>query len=126
MELKLDSENGVIKCYSDSGSVYEITKGKCTCKGYAFRGTCKHYVSAQADGWLDKLTISLSKPSFQSFRSPMIIQMRKNAISEFLKKNSIKPNAKIIDFLEKKVTMSMKPKQFLTLAKGYKSFHCIT
>jgi len=109
-------KDGTLDCLSDSGSVYEVSLNKCSCLGYSYRGTCKHFQSAQADGWLEKLKIAQAQFSLE--KSPYIVEARKEAIKQYLIKNKIKAVKSLVDMLERKVTQKMSPKQFLKLAKG--------
>jgi len=101
--MKFEICDSVLKCFADSGNTYVLTDFSCSCKGFAFRRTCKHFRMAKEKGLLEKLA-KQPKPKFRINRNPFIIQSRIKALTEFLKKNGIEPTKKRVMSIEPKLT----------------------
>lgn len=111
--MEFSINGNILECVSDSGATYKISKEYCTCVGFGFRRTCKHFKEAWVSGWMRKLTESI-KANFSPLSSPYIREKRREALALYLKKNKIKFTDIILDKFEPIITQTTDPKSFLS------------
>jgi len=113
MRFELDRRR--VKCFSDSGVTYYITKDSCNCVGFGFRRRCRHFSEALREGWIAKLK---SQTVHVSFRSSAIVESRKKAIRIFLEKRHASYTEETICSIEKILTQSTTSEIVLRLARN--------
>jgi ribosomal protein L37E len=109
-------EGNVVVCISSSGKEYNLTSQECSCAGFGFRRTCRHYKEAKALGLFDKIEQQQKKLGLKTFSPQMIIE-RKKAIAQFMVKNGIESRQSIINAIEPYVNPKMTPEKFLTIVR---------
>lgn len=94
-----------LDCYSSSGKVYHLTVSTCTCVGFSYRRTCRHFKNAWTEGYMTKLKKSIQKNSSSGkLNSPFITEGRKESLRQFFAKNNVKVDEQVIERLEPKLT----------------------
>jgi hypothetical protein len=86
--------------------------------GYGFKGTCRHFKTAEESGMLEQLKAKNISIDFKN--SPLIKKIRFDAVKQYLIKNNITIIDGMIEYLEPKVCFEMKPAEFITLANNFK------
>jgi len=114
--MKLSIINGQIKVKSDSGNVYLIDRTSCTCAGFGWRGKCKHFDYAKKIGMLDKLNKVKGFVGFK--KTQFIIESRKDAIRQWLKKKRIKVRESIVNKIESIMTAKTSMKEILACVRN--------
>lgn len=102
-------KQGYVLCISGSGHTYKVTHDKCTCKGFGFRRTCRHYRQAKQKGYLDKLntqiTQALAKFKTNGYGGAMKAA-RMHAIRAYLEKHNIRYTPAQVTSIEKTLTVN--------------------
>jgi len=114
---RFEIDGNIIVCHSASGKTYHLTRDTCDCMAFGFRRSCRHRDEAKEAGLFEKLAKVVQKPKGFIFRTPHIIEMRKNAVVQFLRKHKVRFTQALIDKLEPMLTMNMDVKKFLATAK---------
>jgi hypothetical protein len=115
-KMKFKISNGQLTVKSESGNTYTITRTSCSCAGFGWRGNCKHFNEAKKKGLIDKL---LKVKGFSSFsKTPFIIESRKDAIRQWLKKKHIKIRESIVNKIESIMTEKTSMKEILACVKN--------
>ena len=113
-------KDGVVRYVSHSGGEYEISPMSCTCKGYSFRRTCRHFVAVMESGILTSTPVKHKVTAGRVFRSPTIVAARNEAIRLFLKKRGAPHSLSIIRLIERVLTPKTPPKKVLLIAFNHK------
>jgi len=101
-----ECDDGSYICSSESGNDYIVTDKSCSCKGFQFRRTCKHFKEVEKIGLLEKMKVNTSTSScVLGVKSPFIIKMRKEAIEEWFRKHNRKFTKAMINKIEKIMTI---------------------
>jgi len=115
-EDKFEITGNSITVTSKSGNIYDISLDSCTCKGFGFHRTCRHFQQALDLGLIERLKyqpkhidLSLSENAHR---------MRKDAIRIYLSKHGLNPQESVIDYIESKMNISTTPQQVLDMANG--------
>lgn len=96
-------KDGYVECISGSGHTYKITHNSCSCSGFGFRKTCRHYTQAKQKGLLDQLeTQIVTAPTFKS--NEYIKQTRMDAIRAWLTKENLNYKPEDVVNIEKMMT----------------------
>lgn len=109
-----------IRCLSKSGGEYLITKLSCSCVGFSYRRTCRHYEYASKFNLLDK--IQDKELTQLHFTSPYIVAMRIAALKAMFKRVSQEVTDEIINLIEPRVTRETSTDQILEITKQKKGF----
>jgi len=104
-----------IKVESKSGNEYTITLERCTCRGFGFHKTCRHYEQAESAGLIEKLKAK-EQEELHFKHSKSTIEIRKDAIRQYLTKNNASFTEPIIDKIESILTSSTTPQEVLSMA----------
>jgi len=102
-----------IDVISASGSSYQITLTRCSCKGYSFHQECRHYKQAVNLGLLEKL--KAKSLSFSITLSDHAKKLRKEALKEYLTKQKISFTEDLLCTVEPQITCTMKPSELIAL-----------
>jgi hypothetical protein len=81
-DYKYKIEGQTISVIKNGKPSYEITVnngvGFCSCVGFGYRKSCRHYEDAQKNGMIDKIVIS--KKTEKLFRGDLMVEARKNSL----------------------------------------------
>ena len=103
--------------HSKSGHTYSIRKNFCSCKGFGFHRTCRHYKEAEQQGLIQLLTDK--KRTVNITLSQHIKSMRQDALRHFLKKRGIKFTEKQILSIEPKISQKTRPEDVTKMIGSY-------
>jgi hypothetical protein len=106
-----------IQVIATSGNEYTITENGCSCKGFGFRRNCGHFDDAMDQGLIDLLHKQAEQKQVVYSKSPRTIQMRKEAIKQFLTKRGLSYSDSLVDLIESKMTSKSKPEEIIEMAK---------
>jgi len=106
-----------IHIIATSGNAYLITRTSCSCKGFGFRKTCGHFQEATEKDLLSLIPVKTIQQIAHHKPSGKLVDERKKAIRKYLTLHSIPSSDDIVNALEKIVTQTMKPSEFLEIAK---------
>lgn len=104
---------GKVIIKSESGNEYAITKTSCSCKGFGFHKTCSHFKEATQEGLLNLIVEIPTEAHF--FKSPVVVKARKEALRQYLKKHDVPFTDQLIDKIEPRITIKMKPEELLAM-----------
>lgn len=105
-------KTGYIECVSGSGHTYKITHDSCSCKGFGFRRTCRHYSQAKQKKLLDKLESQIDN-EITLFKSVHLKKFRMDAIRQYLDKINIRYTPSNVIDIEKILTTKTTPKDIM-------------
>jgi len=114
--MKFKITNDVLTVKSDSGSTYTINRTGCSCVGFGWRGKCKHFTEAKEQGWVYKLPLINKFVGFK--KTQFIIESRKDAIRQWLKKKRIKVRESIVNKIESIMTAKTSMKEILACVRN--------
>ena len=81
-KYKIDGQK--ISVIKNGKPSYEITfnngVGFCSCVGFGYRKSCRHYEDAQKNGMLDKIVKIKKSESKQLFKGDIMVEARKNSL----------------------------------------------
>lgn len=112
---KFEFFSDYVKVTSKSGNDYTITIDHCTCRGFSFHKTCRHFEQAQALGLIEKLKTQIVDQHDLSL-SPNAIALRKDAIKKWLTKKQISFSDQIVDKIESILKSTSNPQEILAIA----------
>lgn len=103
--------NDQILVHSKSGHTYSIRKNFCSCKGFGFHRTCRHYQEAEKQGLIQLLTEKHRTANITLSQHAKL--MRQDALRYFLNKRGIKFTDQQIITIEPKITQKTKPEDVI-------------